>query len=154
MTTKIAFIFRNSIIKQFKCDLGNEFLFLLCFVLVRTAVPYEQIREKEVCLFFFFFFRLSYIDFQLITHNKYLKGMQGVLVTGRITKLTISDRVCLKGRNSSIFHNFEVTCFPNQLMRFPLCVENFLLHIFFFHDTHLYACCCTCTKCVLSIYCS
>lgn len=43
---KIALIFRNSIIKQFKCDLGNKSCFLL-----RTVVLYEEILEKE---FFFF----------------------------------------------------------------------------------------------------
>ena len=46
---KIVLIYRNSVIKQVKCDLGNN-----CFLL-RIAVLYEQIQEKE----FFFLFEVT-----------------------------------------------------------------------------------------------
>lgn len=109
----------------------RAFVFAL-FCFSKNSCPYEQIREKEVCVIIFFF-RLPYIDFQVITHNKYLQGMQGVLVTGRRTKLTVSDRVCLKGRNSSHFPQLWSDLFSKPTHEVSsVCGKFFITYIYFF----------------------
>lgn len=115
---KIALIFRNSIIKQFKCDLGNKSCFLL-----RMVVLYEEILEEE----FFFLFQVTIYELSTDHTQCISQGNSGkASYRCRITRMTISGAdLALKAGTDPIFHNFKMTCFPNQIMMFSLCVENF-----------------------------
>lgn len=141
MTIKIAFISRNSIIKQFKCDLGNKrFLCLCLFCFIKNGCPLWTNSRKRGLGFLFgcFVLRLQYINSQLITHNKHLKVIQGEPVTSRKTKLSISGRVCLKGRNRSYFPQLWSDLFSRANHEvFSVCGKFSIIHIHMLVAVHV-----------------